>query len=136
MDPEQPPKPPIIFTCSGAADTGGLADAASRSLSRQGVARMYCLAGVGARVEQIMADMAEAERLVSVDGCSNDCSRKVLEAAGFQPAIHLRITDLGMPKGQTPYSDARVRRITDELRRRLEASPPEGQAPEDGEVAP
>ncbi|MDZ4799186.1 MAG: putative zinc-binding protein [Bryobacteraceae bacterium] len=134
MDPEEPPKTPIIFTCSGAADTGGLADAASRALSRSGVARMYCLAGVGSRVEEIMADMSKAERLVSVDGCTNDCSRKVLEAAGFQAAIHLRITDLGMPKGQTPYSEAKVRRITDELRRRLLASPEEPGAPEDGEA--
>jgi uncharacterized metal-binding protein len=83
---------------------------------------MYCLAGVGARVEQIMNDMAEAERLVSVDGCDFECSRKVLEAAGFTPAVHLRITDLGMPKGQTPYSEERVKQITDELRRRLRAS--------------
>ena len=135
MNPEEPQKPPIIFTCSGAGDTGNLADAASRSLSRSGVARMYCLAGVGSRVEKIMSDTAEAERLVSVDGCDNDCSRKVLEAAGFKPAIHLRITDLGMPKGSTPYSEARVRRIKDELRRRLNASPAEPRAPEDGGVS-
>ncbi len=122
MDPEKPNKPPIIFTCSGAADTGGLADAASRSLTKSGVARMYCLAGVGARVQQIVSDMAEAERLVSVDGCDNECSRKVLEAAGFRPAVHLRITDLGMNKYDAPMSEERVRQITDELRRRLRES--------------
>jgi uncharacterized metal-binding protein len=134
VNPEETPKPPIVFTCSGAADTGGLADAASRALSRSGVARMYCLAGIGSRVEQIMADASEAERLVSVDGCENDCSRKVLEAAGFKAAIHLRITDLGMPKGQTGYSEAKVRKVTDELRRRLEAAPEAQEAPGDGEA--
>jgi uncharacterized metal-binding protein len=131
MDPEKPPKPPIIFTCSGAADTGGLADAASRALSRSGVAKMYCLAGVGTRVQQIVSDMAEAERLVSVDGCDNECSRKVLEKAGFKPAVHLRITDLGMAKWNTPHSEERVREITDELQRRLKAASEEPPAPED-----
>jgi uncharacterized metal-binding protein len=124
-NPEVPEVPPVIFSCSGASDVGGLGDAAARLLSQSGVTRMYCLAGVGARVEQIMADPVMAERLVAVDGCDNDCSRKVLERAGFRPAMHIRITDLGMPKNRTGFTPGGVQKVADEVRRRLEGREPE-----------
>jgi len=120
-NPEVPENPPVIFTCSGASDVGRLGDAAARLLAQSGVTRMYCLAGVGARVEQIMADPAMAERLVSVVGCAFDCKRKVLERAGFRPALHIRITDLGMPKNRTGFTTGGVQRVSDEIRRRLRA---------------
>ena len=119
MADELPEYKPFIFSCSGAADVGGIADGAARSLSSSGVAKMYCLAGVGARVEQIMNNAGAAEQLISVDGCENECSRKVLEAAGFKPALHLRITELGMEKGNTEITPERIREVMDEIKRRL-----------------
>src|SRR5688572_32891431 len=74
MPDEIPEFRPFIFSCSGSADVGGIADGAARSLSESGVAKMYCLAGIGARVEQIVNNAALAERLISVDGCENACS--------------------------------------------------------------
>ena len=119
MHDELPEYKPFIFSCSGGADVGGIADGAARSLSASGIARMYCLAGVGARVEQIVTNAEAAEKLISVDGCDNDCSRKVLEAAGFHPALHVRITELGMEKGNTPVTKERVREAMEAIRRRL-----------------
>lgn len=81
---------------------------------------MYCLAGVGARVEQIVSNIAEAERLIALDGCENGCARKLLEAAGFTPALHIRLDDLGMEKGNTPPTRERVQEVIDALRRQLE----------------
>jgi uncharacterized metal-binding protein len=121
MHDELPEFKPFIFSCSGAADVGGIADGAARSMSESGIAKMYCLAGVGARVEQIVTNVEAAEQLVSVDGCDNDCSRKVLEAAGFRPALHIRVTELGMEKGNTPVTKERVREVMEEIRRRLRA---------------
>ena len=121
MPDELPEYKPFIFSCSGAADVGGIADAAARALSASGVVKMYCLAGIGARVEQIVTNSEAAERLISVDGCDNDCSRKMLEAAGFKPGLHVRITDLGMEKGNTEITPERIREVIDELNRRLRA---------------
>jgi uncharacterized metal-binding protein len=121
MPDEIPEFRPFIFSCSGSADVGGIADAAARALSESGVAKMYCLAGIGARVEQIVSNAALAERLISIDGCENACSRKVLEAAGFKPALHLQITDLGLEKGNTPITNERIRQVTDEIKKRLQA---------------
>jgi uncharacterized metal-binding protein len=119
MADEIPEFRPLIFSCSGSADVGGIGDGAARRLSSEGVAKMFCLAGVGARIEQILSHAELAETLISVDGCENECSRKVLQAAGFQPAIHLRITDLGMEKGNTPISPDRIREVTEEIKRKL-----------------
>jgi uncharacterized metal-binding protein len=114
-----PPDQPFVFSCSGSADVGGISDGASRKLSSEGVARMYCLAGIGARVEHIVANTEMAESLIAIDGCENDCGRKMLEAAGFRPALHIRITDLGMEKGNTPVTPERVQDVVDEVLRRL-----------------
>jgi uncharacterized metal-binding protein len=118
-EPPRDPQKPIVFSCSGSADVGGISDGAARRLSSEGVAKMFCLAGVGARVERIMGDMQLAESLVSIDGCENDCSRNVLEAAGFRPALHIRITDLGMAKDATPITPERIQSVADEVLRRL-----------------
>ncbi len=37
----------LIFACSGAADVGGIADLAARTLHAEGSGKIYCLAGVG-----------------------------------------------------------------------------------------
>ena len=66
--------PKLIFSCSGAADLGAIADQAARKLSREGVGKMFCLAGVGGRVSGIMKTTeAAGERLV-IDGCALDCA--------------------------------------------------------------
>lgn len=122
MSEPNPPNQPFIFSCSGSADVGGIGDGAARKLSNEGVARMYCLAGVGARVEEIVTNSELAESLISVDGCENDCCRKVLEAAGFRPALHIRITDLGMEKGNSPLTPKNVDQAANEIRRRIRDS--------------
>jgi uncharacterized metal-binding protein len=124
MPDYNPPNQPFIFSCSGSADVGGIGDAAARKISREGVAKMYCLAGVGARVEQIVCNTELAESLISIDGCDNDCSRKVLQAAGFRPALHIRITDLGMSKGNAPITPERIESVAEEVRRRLREQRP------------
>ena len=42
--------PKLIFSCSGAADVGELADQTARKLTRNGDGKMFCLAGIGGRV--------------------------------------------------------------------------------------
>ncbi|MCX6348486.1 MAG: hypothetical protein NTV79_03145, partial [Candidatus Aureabacteria bacterium] len=37
----------LVFPCSGASDTGEIADRAARKLSAEGTGNMYCLAGIG-----------------------------------------------------------------------------------------
>jgi uncharacterized metal-binding protein len=100
--------PKLIFTCSGAADVGAVADQAARKLNREGVGKMFCLAGVGGRVSGIMKTTEAASRILAIDGCPLDCVRHCLSEAGFDKFDHLRIYDLGLEKGKTPVSEENI----------------------------
>ena len=67
--------PDLMFCCSGVADTAEIGDRAVRRLHKQGVARMYCLAGIPAKAEVIVQNAQAASRIVVVDGCDTDCAR-------------------------------------------------------------
>jgi uncharacterized metal-binding protein len=92
----------LVFPCSGAADTGAIADRAARRLDADETAWMSCLAGIGGRVSGLMANAAAAPLLLAIDGCPLDCAKKTLELAGFTHVQHIRVTDLGFKKGKSP----------------------------------
>ncbi|MGD2109611.1 MAG: putative zinc-binding protein [Phycisphaerae bacterium] len=115
--------PTLIFACSGAADVGELSDLAARKLNKEGVGKMFCLAGVGGRVAGIMGNTKGAARLLAIDGCGLDCARLTLEQAGICDFAHMRVTDLGMAKGETPVTTGNVTRVADEAAATLMTSP-------------
>lgn len=103
----------LIFACSGAADVGALSDRAARKLTQNGTGKMFCLAGLGGRVPGIMDKTSAAARILAIDGCSLDCTKKTLEQAGMTKFEHVRITDLGMEKGQAPVTDQNVAMVVE-----------------------
>jgi uncharacterized metal-binding protein len=94
----------LIFPCSGAADVGAIADQTARKLTKNGAGKMYCLAGIGGRVSGIMATTESAAKILTIDGCPQQCARKALELAGFKKTEHLQLGDLGMEKGKSPVT--------------------------------
>ncbi len=115
--------PRLIFACSGAADTGEITDRAARKMTAAGAGKMFCLAGIGGRVSGMMASTAAAAGVLALDGCHLDCARKTLEEAGFSGFAHLRVTDLGMEKGESPATEERVAAVA---ARGAELLPPSG----------
>jgi len=105
--------PTLIFACSGAADVGAIADRAARKMTADGVGKMFCLAGVGGRVEPILKATAEATSILAIDGCPLDCVKACLQEVGFEAFRHVRVTDLGMEKGASPPTDQRVAQVAD-----------------------
>jgi len=103
----------LIFACSGASDVGHLTDLAARALAKDGAGKMYCLAGIGGRVESMLATTRSAGRVVAIDGCPEECARKTLELAGFGGFQHLKLAELGLAKGQSPATPERVRLVAD-----------------------
>ena len=103
----------LVYPCSGAADTGEIADRAARRLEAENVAWMSCLAGIGGRVSGLMANAAAAPALLAIDGCPLDCAKKTLELAGFTNVRHVRVTDLGLKKGKTPATEDAIRKVAD-----------------------
>ena len=100
--------PKVIFSCSGCADVGELADQTARKLNRDGAGKMACLAGISGRVSGIVKSAEAAQSILAIDGCPLDCTRKTLEIAGFSKVNHLRLSDLGFEKGKTEVSTASI----------------------------
>ena len=103
---------PIIYSCSGCSDAGELADLVARRLSKQGVAEMSCLAGIGGRVKPLLMKAQKAQRIIVVDGCPLNCARHTMEGAGFNQFQHVELHKLGHRKGSCPVTDERVSEAT------------------------
>lgn len=100
--------PKVIFSCSGCADVGELADQAARKLTRDGAGKMACLAGISGKVSGIVKSAEAAQSILALDGCPLDCTKKTLEIAGFTRVNHLRLSDLGFEKGKTEVSASSI----------------------------
>ena len=92
---------------------GGLSDQAARQMTLDGTGKMYCLAGIGGRVDAIMANTRAAARVLVIDGCPQECARKTMELAGFTDLQHLKLAEMGFKKGATPLTPARIREVAD-----------------------
>jgi uncharacterized metal-binding protein len=103
----------LIFPCSGASDVGALTDCAARQMTRDGVGKMYCLAGIGGRVQAIMETTRAAANVLVIDGCPQECARKTMEQAGFSDFQHLTLASLGLHKGSSPATEQRVRVVVE-----------------------
>ncbi|MBI1387177.1 MAG: zinc-binding protein [bacterium] len=98
----------LVFSCSGAADVGAIADQTARRLSHEKTASMCCVAAIGAGDEEILDIARNAEKILAIDGCSKDCTKIVLDKAGFSNVKHLQLETLGMKKKESPLTEDRV----------------------------
>jgi uncharacterized metal-binding protein len=123
MPVDQPPGANIpstlIFSCSGAADVGELADRAARALTKCGNGAMFCLAGVGAGIPDMVERAKGAKKLLVIDGCDKDCGRLALQSAGFAGFTHLRVTDCGFEKGRSLPTIQNVVTVTERAAEKL-----------------
>ena len=90
-----------VFACSGAADLGEISDLVARKLHREGVRQMKCLAFIGGGIQDMIHSVKDSNMLV-IDGCPLDCGKLTMDKNGLKEFCHLRLTDLGYTKGQTP----------------------------------
>lgn len=101
----------LIFSCSGAADVGEIADCAARQLTRAGVGKMYCLAGIGGGIPMIEENTRAAPGLLAIDGCPSACASMLLKKAGFSGYAQIQLAALGMAKGQSPATADNIDRV-------------------------
>jgi len=95
----------------GRALVGALTDQAARQLAKAGKGKMFCTVGLGGKVEPILETTRAATIILAIDGCPLDCTKRSLAEVGFDECLHLRVTDLGMTKGETEISDANVSKV-------------------------
>jgi uncharacterized metal-binding protein len=109
----------LLFSCSGAADVGAIADQTARKLTGEGAGKMLCLAGIGGRIASIVKTAQAADKIVAIDGCALQCAKHCLLQAGIANFDHVQLGDLGMEKGVSPANDENIDRATQAARQLL-----------------
>lgn len=100
----------IIYSCSGAADVGEIADRAVRALKREGFAQGSCVAALGAGLSGYIESAKGADVNITVDGCPVGCARKILENLGVTPVSYV-VTEMGFKKGSSPANPEAIETV-------------------------
>ncbi len=116
-------KTKIIYACSGASDVGKIADEAARALSKEGYARMSCLAAIGADSGEYVDAARAADMVIVVDGCPIACARKNLERIGVAPVAFV-LTKMGLVKGMTPPTEKVIAETAKKIKETAGENPP------------
>jgi len=88
----------VLFTCSGAANVGQVANQAAVDLQQEGIGKMLGLAGIGSHNSGMIASGRGADRVVGIDGCPVACTKKALEHAEVPMTDYVVVTELGFKK--------------------------------------
>ncbi len=110
----------LLYSCSGAANTGAYADAAMRALMKEGSGSGTCLAAVGAELSGF-TESAKAARNIVIDGCPVACGKKIFERLGL-PYEHVVVTELGIEKGKTPFTEEGLAGLVERIKARVGAA--------------
>jgi uncharacterized metal-binding protein len=92
-----------LFVCFGAMSNVGMMTglAAIEAVKKvePGKAGIFCLGGLPTQAPTVIAKTQAVKRIVTVDGCPLNCSRKIVEQAGFTPTKTINlVTDCGIQK--------------------------------------
>lgn len=93
----------VLYSCFGGLSNTGITSALAclevvKELGLEKVA-IGCLGGLPTEVGPVFGKTEAAQRVITVDGCPFECSRKVVEGAGFQVTKSIMLVrDIGMRK--------------------------------------
>lgn len=110
----------LVYACSGAANTGLLADQVMRALNRDGVADSTCLAAMGADLSGFLESARSATMNIVIDGCKVACGKRIFEKNGI-PYQHFIMTDFGVEKGKTKITGELIESIAAGIAQKVKA---------------
>lgn len=90
----------MILTCSGGSNVGQLSNQAAIELTQEGFGKMFCLAGIGGRLNSFIQSAKDVQEMVVIDGCHLGCAKATLEEAEVPLRGYLVLTDLGIEKNK------------------------------------
>ena len=99
-----------LFVCFGAmSNVGMMTGLAAIEAVKQvepGKAGIFCLGGLPTQAPTVLAKTQAVKRIVTVDGCALNCSRKIVEQAGFTPTQTINlVTDCKIQKKSSAQFD-------------------------------
>lgn len=108
----------LIYSCSGAANTGYLADSVSRKLMKDKIGSMTCLSGLGANISGFIVSAQTATKNIIIDGCPVSCGKKIFERLEI-PYKQFIMTNYGVEKGKTEITEKIIENITEQLKKEI-----------------
>lgn len=100
-----------VYSCSGCSNLAQLCNSIAIQLHREKIARMSCIAGVGAEVASLVKFAKRSERVIVLDGCELMCSKKCLEKINVSITEHIVFTRLGLKKIEFETCDSDTQRF-------------------------
>jgi len=110
----------LIYACSGAANTGALADQVMRALNRDKVGSSTCLAAMGADLSGFLQSARNATRNIVLDGCKVGCGAKIFQKNGI-PFQQYVMTDYDVEKGKTAITGDLIEAIAERIASQVKA---------------
>ena len=121
------PRTGLVVCNSGASNTGHLTGLAALEVVKRlgsekvGICSLPALAN---NVPRQAALVKEIEHLIVIDGCLNECSRKILNAMGIKYGKYLNLDhDLGIKKigpfSTMNYSEEDIEKVTSAIIRKI-----------------
>ncbi|WP_194755756.1 putative zinc-binding protein [Aliidiomarina indica] len=89
---------PLVYSCSGCSNVAQLANDIAVRLSRDGIAEMSCIAGVGGNVRPLVRTACSGRNIIALDGCPLACVKHSLKRVGVEPTWHIELTRMGLKK--------------------------------------
>lgn len=90
----------MLFACSGGSNVAEVSDRAARELMFAGKGQMFCLAGLGAGIPDMIQKAKDADLNIIIDGCPVDCAKKIFDQHGLTNYVQVKVTDLGIEKAK------------------------------------
>ncbi len=98
----------LIVSCSGASNTGTLADRVAREIiiDNEGDVEMLCLPALALGRKNAVQKVKSAEKIIVIDGCQGNCAKQLLEKAGASADVYYELTkDFNVKKSKVPVAD-------------------------------
>lgn len=97
----------LVITCSGAADVGYITDRVGRMLKSKNHCNMSCMALFASCSEEKIKSL-KSNNIIVIDGCNEECGKKVMEERGIEEYSWLLLSNLGYEKGETPTTQSTI----------------------------
>ncbi|MFH2114922.1 MAG: putative zinc-binding protein [Spirochaetota bacterium] len=110
----------LVYACSGAANTGLLADQVMRALNRDKVGDSTCLAAMGADLSGYIESARNATMNIVIDGCKVSCGKKIFEKNKLDYQ-HFVMTDFDVEKGKTAITGDLIEVIAERIATQVSA---------------
>jgi uncharacterized metal-binding protein len=95
-NPTNSPETALFVCFGGMSNVGTLTGLAGLEVMKQlgrDRACIFCLGGLPTQAPTVLKATGQARRIVTVDGCTVNCARKIVEQAGYTPHASLTLVD-------------------------------------------